>query len=189
MLKRADKTFKYQNLILNQRRFAFLIAFFLILFCRNIQAEETSNSEIKASWVYTISGWLDWKERPPNEETIICAIGRDKVYMYLNKIENSFKGKKNRKVIILNKTTNDDLKECKILYISESEQEYYMNILASAKQKGGIITISSINGFAKHGGSIEFVIKKKARLILNMKSFNEAKVMVDEKLSCWVETI
>lgn len=189
MFTKKGKTFKYQNRIISQSLCAFLSVLFLIFSSENLRAEETSSSEIKATWIYTIIDWLDWKDNSKSGKFSICAIGRDKVYMYLKRMENESKNRKGRQFEIVNKTTDDDLKECKILYISDSEQEYYMNILSSVKKEKGIITISGINGFSKHGGSIEFVIRKKAHLILNMKSFKNSKVSVDEELSGWVETI
>ncbi|MES2678002.1 MAG: YfiR family protein [Pseudomonadota bacterium] len=155
-----------------------------------VYGNDISTNEITASWIYTVIDWLDWKNRPKNEKFVICAVGRDKVYMYLKRMENNANNKKSqRQFSVQNKATGDDLKECNIVYISESEQEYYMNILETINGAKGVITISSIDGFARHGGAIEFVMKKKARLIINMKAVKNAKVKVDDDLYGWVETI
>lgn len=151
--------------------------------------DEISTSEVKASWIYTIVDWLDWKNPAKNGKLTICAVGRDKVYLYLKRSEENSDNKNNRKFSIQNKSTRDDFKECNILYISESEQEYYMNMLDVINGAPGVVTISSINGFAKHGGGIEFVIKKKARLIINLKTIKTSKVAIDDELQGWVETI
>ncbi|MFT5702681.1 MAG: hypothetical protein ACJAZX_001120 [Rickettsiales bacterium] len=166
-----------------------LVAFFLIISPINLYANEVSTSEIKASWINTIIDWLDWRTRSKNEKNVICAVGRDKVYMYLRRIQLRLEVNSDGNILVKNKAPEDDFKECSILYISDSEQEYYMNILEKINDHQGIISISSIGGFAKHGGTIEFVIRKKARLIINMTSVQKARVRVDEELSGWVETI
>lgn len=181
-------TFKY-HLSLSHIACALIITLFLISPTKLNAEEETSTSEIKASWIYTVIEWLDWQDIPKNEKFTICAIGRDKVYMYLKRIALNNKSKKVLKLNVENKSTEDDLKECRILYISESEQEYYMNILEKINNYKNIITISSINGFAKHSGAIEFVIKKKANLIINLKTFRNAHVSIDDELYGWVQTV
>lgn len=191
LLKQASQ---YRNIIYNRIRHSvccvLIIATFLIVSPTNLYADEISNSEVKASWIYTVIDWLNWKSSPKNEKLIICAIGRDKVYMYLKRIEITSNNKKSSKqFIVQNKAPNDDLKECNMLYISDSEQEYYMNILEKATSPKGVITISSIDGFARQGGAIEFVIRKKARLIINLKVVRNAKVIIDDELYGWVETI
>ncbi len=169
---------------------ALILVAFLIINPTNLYADEISNSEVKASWIYTIIDWLDWKAQPKNEKPIICTMGRDKVYMYLKRIEIGNNNKSgNRLFSVENKATGDDFKDCNILYISESEQEYYMSVLKLANSPKGIIAISSINGFARHGGAIEFVIRKKAQLIINLKTIRNAKVIIDDELYGWVETI
>jgi len=186
-----NKTSQYRNIIRNRICYVLIIAMFLMITPANLYGNEISTSEIKASWIYTLIDWLDWKGRSKNEKSVICAIGRDKVYMYLKRMGTNINNKKSnsRLLSIQNKAPGDDFKECNILYISDSEQEYYMNILETINNSKGIITISSIDGFARHGGSIEFVIKKKARLIINLKVVKNAKVTIDDELYGWVETI
>jgi hypothetical protein len=189
-----NKVFQYQNIIRggagNCLRIFLLTASFSMATASNVYANEVSNSEIKASWIYTVIDWIEWKNMPKNSTSTICAVGRDKVYMYLKRIEIGNKNKKNiQNFSVKNKATGDDFRECNILYISESEQEYYMNILEEINGLKGIVTISSISGFARHGGSIEFVIKKKARLIINLKTVKSAQVVIDDELYSWVETI
>ncbi len=185
-----NKTIHRCNIAYSRAIYVLMISIFITLKPAKLYGQEISNSEIKASWIYTVFDWLDWKDRPKNTKSIICAIGRDKVYMYLRRTEaDSGKKKNSRQFLVQNKAIGDDFKECNLLYISESEQEYYMNILETVNNSKGIITISSIGGFASHGGAIEFVIKKKARLIMNMRVIKNARVSVDDELYGWVETI
>jgi len=184
------KTSQHPNIIYNRICSVLIISIFLIATPAKLYGGEISTNEVTSSWIYTIIDWLDWKGRTKNEKFIICAVGRDKVYMYLKRIEiNTNNNKSKRQFSVQNKATGDDFKECNVLYISDSEQEYYMNILETINGAKGVITISSINGFARHGGAIEFVIKKKARLIINLKTVKNAKVTIDDELYGWVETV
>lgn len=186
--------FQYRKIIPSSCHILMVILFLTIIPAKTYAGtEEISTSEVKASWIYTIIEWLDWKNPSKNGKFTICAVGRDKVYMHLKRMEAKFAHKNNHKFSdkfsVQNKSTIDDFKECNILYISESEQEYYMNMLDAINGAPGVIAISSIGGFARHGGSIEFVIKKKARLVINLKVIKNAKVAVDDELFGWVETI
>lgn len=184
-----NKMLQYHKIIYNRFLPILTMSIFLII-SANCHANEISSSEIKASWIHNIVDWVDWKTRPKNQKPTICTVGRDKVYMYLRRMEMSNKIKKGgNDFFVQNKATEDDLSQCYILYISESEQEYYTNILESINGKKGIVSISSIVGFARKGGSIEFVIKKKARLIMNIKTVNNSQTAIDEELYSWIETI
>jgi len=182
--------FQYHKMMYRTYYVLMVILFLIAIPTKTYAVDEISTSEIKASWIYTLVDWLDWKNHSKSGKLTICAVGRDKVYLYLKRMEtNSYNKKNNRKFSVQNKSPKDDFKECNILYISESEQEYYMNMLNTISGAQGVITISSISGFASHGGAIEFVIKKKARLIMNLKVMRNAKVAIDDELYGWVETI
>lgn len=188
MVTLQKNTFRNQNF--KSLGLIVIAMLFLMVMPKQLDAsEETSASEVKAAWINTLLDWIEWKNLPKNSKSVICTIGRDKVYMYLKRIEMSAKSKSADKFMVKNKAPEGELKECNVLYISESEQEYYMNILEKIADSKGIVTVSSIGGFAKHGGAIEFVIRKKASLIINMTTIRKAKVVLDEELYGWVETV
>jgi hypothetical protein len=180
----------YKSLIHKKTFYILITLITFMLSSAQIYAKEISDSEIKASWIYTITEWLNWKTQIKGKEYNICTVGRDKVYMHLKRIKRKANSEKNNiQFNIVNKSPSDDFSNCNILYISNSEQEYHINILQKANNNKGVIAISSIRGFARRGGAIEFVIKKKARLIINIKTTNNAQVSVDDKLYGWAETI
>lgn len=189
MIRILRKPLSYQNKILKKPCCALIIAIFIFANSIKLYANEISNSEVKAAWITTLIDWLNWRDINKNDKCIICTIGRDKVYMYLKRMEITGDKKTGKQFLVHNKSTGDDFRECNILYISDSEQEYYMNILEKINHYPGTVTISDIEGFARHGGSIEFVIRKKARLIMNLKSIKNARVIVDEELYGWIETV
>ena len=147
------------------------------------QSKEVNINEFKAAWIYTIIDWLDWKTRPKGTLKV-CTVGRDKVNSYLQDIKRD----KKADFLILNKVPDDAFEECYILYISESEQNQYEDLLRKTKAHS-VVTISSIKGFAKHGGMIEFEAGKKASLILNLTTANNAQITIDNDLRGMVKTI
>ncbi|MFT6077433.1 MAG: hypothetical protein ACJATU_000637, partial [Rickettsiales bacterium] len=74
---------------------------FFMLSPIKLYASQTSASEIKASWIYTITDWLDWKTHPKHKKLIVCAVGRDKVYLYLSRAKKSFDKKKDGRQFII----------------------------------------------------------------------------------------
>ena len=167
-----------------------LIVIFIVLFPRLLWAQQTNITEIKASWIYTVTDWIYWKSRPDNQKITICTIGRDKVYIYLKKMERQSvaKNQKNN-FTVKNKDPNDNFSECYILYISESEQDYYQDILKTVKNYQGVVTVSSIKDFTRFGGAIEFVIRKKAYPVINLQVLNDIAVNVDNEFRGWAKIV
>lgn len=162
-----------------------IILLFLCLSIKISYAKQASNSEIKASWISSITDWLYWKNRSKSSSPIICTVGRDKVFMHLKRIGVS----NQNNIAIKNKAPRDNFGECHILYISNSEQEYYKDILNQTRKEKNIATISSIKGFARRGGMIEFVIQQKAHLIINLKVATSSMITIDDELYSWSKTI
>ncbi|MDA0902493.1 MAG: YfiR family protein, partial [Proteobacteria bacterium] len=109
----------------------------------NSYAREISNSEVKASWIYTVIEWIEWYDVEETTTRVICTVGRDKVHMYLKRTKTGYENEIGGiSFIIDRKNPKDNFDNCDILYISDSEQEFYLDILDKLKGKKGILTIS-----------------------------------------------
>ena len=74
---------------------------------------------------------------------------------------------KGRTLAVKDVTSPADLKSCQIVFISPSEKPRYEAILASLKDSK-ILTVSEIEGFAEHGGIINFISERnKVRFEIN----------------------
>ncbi len=75
-----------------------------------------------------------------------------------------------------------DVKDCQILFISQSESKRLGEILASLKGRN-ILTVGDFEGFAKNGGVIRFLTENnKIRFRINLESAKAADLTISSKL-------
>ena len=72
MVKFLSRPFLYQNKTTSRIRHIAVLLVFLLAFPAYSYASEISNSEVKASWIFTLIDWLNWKDPSKNEKPIIC---------------------------------------------------------------------------------------------------------------------
>lgn len=149
-------------------------------------AAEALDYQVKASWIYAIMDYFHWKTPKSNSSHLtVCTQGLDNVYTFLVEI----KQKEKTPVTIIEKLPEDPIDDCHILYISTSEKDQLPHILQKVKVSK-VATISSIKGFAKQGGMIEFIVKQNTiSLLINLKAMKEAGIIIDSDLLGVSETI
>ncbi len=70
---------------------------------------------------------------------------------------------------------------CRVLFIGDSERDQFHKILDDAGK--GVLTVSDIRGFARHGGMIEFVKEQsRIRFEVNLAVAQEAGLVLSSEL-------
>ena len=123
------------------------------------QAEVSKEYQVKAAFLFNFAQFVDW---PPAVFTnagmpfTIGILGRDPFGAAL---EATVQGEtiNSHKIIIERARTVDDLKNCQLVFISQSEKNHVPEIL-SALDDRPVLTVSEIEGFARLGGSINFYL-------------------------------
>lgn len=145
---------------------------------------QSDESELKANWVYTIIPYIKWLDKAEPDITI-CTIGREPIHTYLKEIiyqPHSEKTDKLFNIKVERKNLLSDFRNCLILYISDSEVKNYQEILRKT-QNSNILTISSISGFSKNGGIIEFAIRDDGVILrVNIVEAENSKIVIDSDL-------
>jgi DNA-dependent RNA polymerase auxiliary subunit epsilon len=118
-----------------------LSIFFYSFICHGFSNEY----EAKAAWVNFV---FNNTKTSQNNKNLICTIGLDSVGLLLK--ENNYN--------IEERLTGEDFNNCRILYISKSEERSVATILKEVN-KFNLITISDIERFISYGGSIKLNIK------------------------------
>ena len=112
--------------------------------------------KVKAAFLVNIAKFVSWNEGVfANEDRFaLCLIGRDPFGDALNGIENKQIAGKH---IILQQLISgfDHIGECRLAFISKSEQGNLEKILKASVGKP-VVTVSDIEGFASSGGIFEF---------------------------------
>jgi hypothetical protein len=72
--------------------------------------------------------------------------------------------------------------ECRILFISSSEEKHLKEILA-ALDSNGVLTVSDMPGFTRRGGMIQFLLEgDKVRFEVNLASAENSKLVLSSEL-------
>ncbi|MFA4916099.1 MAG: YfiR family protein [Syntrophales bacterium] len=139
--------------------------------------------EIKAALLYNFAKFTEWPARAfaSQENTItVCVLGEDPIETPLSALSKLQVKGKNITIRHINKHT--DMRNCHILYISQSEKRNLPDILS--KLKGlYVLSISDIEGFAENGGIINLVrLGNKIRFEINITAAKNSGINISSNL-------
>jgi uncharacterized protein DUF4154 len=151
-----------------------------------LHAQQTKAAEyaVKATYLYNFSRFVQWPadaNAPKGESFPICVFGEDPFGPVLDSIlaGESIKG---RPVVVKRVLKLQDSMECRVLYISSSEDNRLKEILAGL-DKTSVLTVSDIPQFSQRGGIIQFVnVANKVRFEVNLSSAQDAGLILSSDL-------
>ncbi len=115
------------------------------------------------------------------ESFSICVFGQDPFGPVL---DTTLSGESiNGKAVVAKRVSKpQDALDCRILYISESEESRLKEIIAGL-DKAGVLTVSDIPQFSQRGGMIQFVVVgNKIRFEVNLTSAQDAGLTLSSDL-------
>jgi hypothetical protein len=164
-----------------------LLLSLVLIFKTTAYAEDhTPEYKVKAVYLYNFTKFVSWPDTAPPGDTQplnICVLGRNPFGSLLESITH-MKTQDRTTITIENIEAVRTLekKSCPILFISASEQGDVAELLRETAQMH-ILTVSDIDGFARHGGIIGFVVKEdKVRLEINLSAARQAGLTISAKL-------
>jgi hypothetical protein len=147
------------------------------------QQPKIGEYKVKAAFLYNFTKFVEW----PTEATTdsgatfnLCVLGEDP----FGKTFDSIQGEKivNKKLVINRFKELHDIEKCRILFISESEEERLTQILKSLKGLH-ILTVSDTEGFAQQGVIINFYLEQnKVRFEINVDAARRSGLKISSKL-------
>jgi hypothetical protein len=144
-------------------------------------ADRPTQSEIEAAYLYNFGKFVHW---PPNQQTQplnICVLGKDPFGGELEKIVANEKID-GRTLAVDPLQSASQASTCSILYISASEAPHLERDLAAVATRP-LMTVSDIDGFAKRGGMIEFVLENdRVRFEVNLDATQKAGLTLSSQL-------
>ena len=191
--KTAKYFFKKTNFMLENalaRKILVLgkIFFFFILLVSLAQPLHASNQsseyKIKAGYLYNFTKFIDWPDEPeasPDQTFTICLLGNDPFGDVLTPINN--KKTKGQQIELVRFTRmSQEVSNCKILFISRSEQKHIKQILRDLSGLS-ILAVGDMENFAEAGGVVGFVIRDgRVRLTINHTAAQQANLNISAKL-------
>jgi hypothetical protein len=161
-----------------------LIAILLGFCAPRIRAQVFKEYDLKATFLYHLAQFVEWPpEAFPTEETplVIGILGTDPFGKVLDEIIKD-EVVKNRKLTAQRYHSMDEVKNCHILFISQSESGRLDQIFSSLKERN-ILTVGDTESFAQRGGIIRFLTEKnKIRLRINIEAAKTANLTISSKL-------
>jgi len=149
-----------------------------------VTAMSPTEYQLKAVFLFNFAQFVDWpQESFPEAQTplVIGVLGEDPFGTYLDDIV-SGERVNNRQLEIQRYRRVDEMKNCHILFISQSESKRLEQIVADLKGRS-ILTVSDSVGFARSGGMIRFVTERnKLRLKINLEAATAANLTISSKL-------
>ncbi len=128
----------------------------------------TREYEIKAAYLYNFINYIDWVDQslvPAGGTITIGVFGENPFGPALAPLNG--KQVRGRTLAVKEVASAADLKSCQIVFIGPSEKLRYEAILVSLRD-AKVLTVSEIEGFAEHGGIINFISERnKVRFEIN----------------------
>lgn len=162
------------------------LAMLFILFPSNLNAQQAKASEyeVKATYLYNFGRFVQWPQEAvaaKGDSFSICVFGQDPFGAVL---DTTLSGESiNGKAVVAKRVSKpQDALDCRILYISVSEESRLKEILAGL-DKSGVLTVSDIPQFSQRGGMIQFVVVgNKIRFEVNLTSAQDAGLTLSSDL-------
>jgi YfiR/HmsC-like len=160
---------------------------FALIFCAAVPAQQSKPSEysVKAVYLFNFGKFVQWPAAPgstvPGNTFSICVLGDDP---FGDSLANVVKGENINGLPLSTAHIDrvDDAANCRILFISASEEGHVVRIL-DALQSRPLLTVSDMAGFCDRGGMIQFVINdEKVRFEVNVAAADKAKLALSSQL-------
>jgi hypothetical protein len=118
-------------------------------------AQQHSEYEVKAAYLYQFGRFIRWPASAPSRFSI-CVLGHDP---FGSLLDSTVAGERieGKQLSVQRISTLEQASNCRIVFISSSEQHRLSSVLASLSGKP-VLTVSDIRDFCDRGGMIQFVL-------------------------------
>lgn len=165
---------------------AAICAILLFAGAPGLRAQRSTPTEyqVKAAYLYNFARFVEWSGNSLSVDDKlfkVCVLGQDPFGATLDStFTNASIDRKNVTVMRISKP--DEVDDCRILFISSSENPRLEQVLGSLSKKT-VLTVSDIPRFADRGGMIEFVPDGgKVRFAVNLTSAEDAGISLSSEL-------
>jgi YfiR/HmsC-like len=148
------------------------------------QQSKPSEYQVKATYLYNFGRFVKWPGTLPagkGDLFSVCVIGQDPFGTIL---DSTLAGEtlEGKPVAVKRISKPQDAGECRILFISATEEKRLNEILV-ALDENGVLTVSDMPDFTRRGGMIQFVREgDKVRFEINLESAENAKLVLSSEL-------
>ncbi|HBF88501.1 MAG TPA: hypothetical protein DDX39_07660 [Bacteroidales bacterium] len=142
---------------------------------------QTSESNVKAVFIFNFTKYLEWTNNTKSKTFDIVIFGKSDITAPLREIA-GLKKAGEKKIRIIEIDNIDEIPPCNIMYVDPSQEKYLSNLLQTAKEKE-ILIISNKKGYGVLGVPINFVtIDGKVKFEININSIEEIGIKPSSQL-------
>jgi len=140
--------------------------------------------QVKALFLFNFAQFVEWPASvfpDANTPVTIGVLGDDP---FGPALESVLQGEtvKSRPLVVKRSRKLEELQDCHVLFICKSENDRLDKIL-SALDRSSVLTVSEVDGFAKRGGVINFVLQGgKVRFEINAQAAKRKELKLGAKL-------
>lgn len=164
-------------------RIAVALAFFVTT---SLLAQQPKPNEyqVKATYLYNFGRFVKWPGTllaGKGDLFSVCVLGQDPFGPIL---DSTLAGETldGKPVAVRRISKPQEAAECRILFISSTEEKRLAEILV-ALDENGVLTVSDMPGFTRRGGMIQFVLEgDKVRFEINLASAESARLVLSSEL-------
>jgi hypothetical protein len=167
-------------------RFLTVVIAWAFLAATGLPAQQPKPSEyqVKAAYLYNFGRFVKWPAgiaAGKGDSFAVCVLGQDPFGATL---DSTLAGEAldGKPVVIRRIAKPQDAADCRILFVSSTEEHHLKEILA-AIDPTGVLTVSDIPGFSRRGGIIQFVAEgERVRFEINLASAESARLVLSSEL-------
>ena len=159
---------------------AMSIAAMLICITGVAEAAPTLEYQVKASYIYNLTQFIEWPQNTLGDEFLICVYGAHRFGDALDTLEGNRVGDRPLRVRYLRDMRRAD--GCQVLFITASESPRTSYLLRAAPVRG-LLTIGETHNFTDRGGIIGLVkIAGKVKFKINEAAAERAGLAISAQL-------
>jgi len=148
------------------------------------QQPKPNEYQVKAAYLYNFGRFVKWPAgiaAVQGDSFAVCVLGQDP---FGSTLDSTLAGEAldGKPVVIRRIARPQDAADCRILFVSSTEEHHLKEILAAIDQ-ASVLTVSDIPGFSRRGGIIQFITEgDKVRFEINLASAESARLALSSEL-------
>jgi len=147
------------------------------------QQPKPNEYQVKAAYLYNFGRFVKWPSGAAagKNDFAVCVLGQDP---FGPTLDSTLTGETldGKPVVIRRLEKPRDAADCRILFVSLTEERRLKEILAAIDQ-AGVLTVSEIPGFSQRGGIIQFVVEgDRIRFEINLANAESSRLVLSSEL-------
>lgn len=144
-------------------------------------APVASDLEVKAAFLCSFAEFVEWPTTESADHVTIAVLGTDPFGPLLEETVRT-RALQTKTLVLKRVATPDEALRAQIVFVCASEKARLADVLR-ALSGGGILTVSDIDGFARRGGMVGFVLEqRRVRFEINAEAAEKAGLRVSSRL-------